>query len=197
VEGTRVVIVAESNQPLESAWIDFDCDGSRDLKLKVGASDLARATGSFVLQMNPERTSAEHVSYRLLFQPRGTALAGRGQVEAEKLEHRIEVQADLAPEISIEEPLESPARVPPGAPVTVRVRALDPDFGLAEWRVQRQPATRARAARGGGRKHARIPWRGRRYAAQPAERDAYALEAAADRCLRTAEAARKGAAAVG
>jgi hypothetical protein len=131
VEGTRVVIVAESNQPLESAWIDFDCDGSRDLKLKVGASDLARASGSFVLQMNPERTAAEHVSYRLLFQPRGTALAGREQVEAEKLEHRIEVQADLAPEISIDEPLESPARVPPGAPVTVRVRALDPDFGLA------------------------------------------------------------------
>jgi hypothetical protein len=131
VEGTRVVIVAESNQPLESAWIDFDCDGSRDLKLKVGASDLARATGSFVLQMNPERTSAEHGSYRLLLQPRGTALADRGQVQAEKLEHRIEVQADLAPEISIEEPLESPARVPPGAPVTVRVRALDPDFGLA------------------------------------------------------------------
>jgi hypothetical protein len=42
VEGTRVVIIAESNQPLESAWIYFDCDGSRDLKLKVGASDLAR-----------------------------------------------------------------------------------------------------------------------------------------------------------
>jgi hypothetical protein len=140
VEGTRVVITAESNQPLESAWIDFGCDGSRDLKLKVGASDLARASGSFVLQMNPERTAAEHASYRLVFQPRGTALAGREQMETEKLEHRIEVLADLAPEISIEEPQESPARVPPGAPVTLRVRALDPDFGLArvgiETRVQ-------------------------------------------------------------
>jgi hypothetical protein len=140
VEGTRVVIIAESNQPLESAWIDFECDGSRDLKLKVGASDLARATGSFVLQMNADRSAAEHASYRLLFQPRGTALAGREQMEVEKLEHRIEVLADLAPEISIEEPRESPARVPPGAPVTVRVRALDPDFGLArvgiETRVQ-------------------------------------------------------------
>ena len=140
VEGTRVVIIAESNQPLESAWIDFGCDGSRDLKLKVGASDLARASGSFVLQMNPERTAAEHASYRLVFQPRGTALAGREQIETEKLEHRIEVLADLAPEISIEEPQESPARVPPGAPVTLRVRALDPDFGLArvgiETRVQ-------------------------------------------------------------
>jgi hypothetical protein len=140
VEGTRVVIIAESNQPLESAWIDFECDGSRDLKLKVGASDLARATGSCVLQMNADRSAAEHASYRLLFQPRGTALAGREQMEVEKLEHRIEVLADLAPEISIEEPRESPARVPPGAPVTVRVRALDPDFGLArvgiETRVQ-------------------------------------------------------------
>ena len=140
VEGTRVVIIAESNQPLESAWIDFECDGSRDLKLKLSASDLTRATASFVMQMNRERTAAEHASYRLLFQPSGTALVGREQVETEKLEHRIEVQADLAPEISIEEPRESPARVPPGAPVTVRVRALDPDFGLArvgiETRVQ-------------------------------------------------------------
>jgi hypothetical protein len=140
VEGTRVVIIAESNQPLESAWIDFECDGSRDLKLKVGASDLARATGSCVVQMNADPSAAEHASYRLLFQPRGTALAGREQMEVEKLEHRIEVLADLAPEISIEEPRESPARVPPGAPVTVRVRALDPDFGLArvgiETRVQ-------------------------------------------------------------
>jgi len=136
VEGTRVVIITESNQPLESAWIDFECDGSRDLKLKVGASDLARASGSFVLQMNSDRTAAEHASYRLQFQPRGTALAGKEQMETEKLEHRIDVLADLAPEISIEEPQESPARVPPGAPVTVRVRALDPDFGLARVGIE-------------------------------------------------------------
>jgi hypothetical protein len=44
--------------------------------------------------------------------------------------------ADLAPEISIEEPQESPARVPPGAPVTLRVRALDPDFGLARVGIE-------------------------------------------------------------
>ena len=136
VEGTRVVIVAESNQPLESAWIDFDCDGKRDLKLKVGSSDLARASGSFVLALDAGRKAAEHASYRLLFQPRGTALAGREQMEAEKIEHRIEVVPDLAPEIAIEEPRESPLRVPPQAPLTVRVRALDPDFGLARVAIE-------------------------------------------------------------
>ncbi|MFM8803216.1 MAG: hypothetical protein ACKOK8_04815, partial [Planctomycetia bacterium] len=136
VEGTRVVLVAESNQPLESAWIDFGCDGSRDLKLKVGASDLTRATGAFVLLLNAERTAAEHSRYRLVFQAKGGATAGPTPLETEQLEHRIEVLADLAPEISIEEPRESPLRVPPGAPVEVRLRALDPDFGLARVAIE-------------------------------------------------------------
>mgnify|MGYP003342971639 CR=1 FL=1 len=55
VEGTRVMLVTESNQPLAGAWVDLDCDGRRDLKLKIGASDLARATGSFTLAMNADR----------------------------------------------------------------------------------------------------------------------------------------------
>ena len=78
VEGTRVVVVTESNQPLEAAWIDFDCDGTRDLRLKIAASDLTRAVGSFVLQMNGDRTAGEHASYRLLFQPRGGTGADGG-----------------------------------------------------------------------------------------------------------------------
>ncbi|MCX7405606.1 MAG: hypothetical protein NT089_07780, partial [Planctomycetia bacterium] len=136
IEGTQVTIIAESNQPLESAWIDFDCDDKRDVRLKVGASDLARATGTFSLRMNAERTAAEHSSYRLLFQLRGGAAISKDQVVAEKLEHRIEVTADLEPEVSIEEPRESPLRVPPGKPVTVRVLAVDPDFGLAHVGIE-------------------------------------------------------------
>ncbi|RLT12627.1 MAG: hypothetical protein DWI25_09060, partial [Planctomycetota bacterium] len=124
-------IVAESNRPLESAGIDFDCDDKKDVPLTVGASDLARASGSFELRMNGERTAAKHASYRLLFQPQGSSLVGKEPMRPEKMEHRIEVTADLVPEVSMEEPRESPLRVPPASPVTLRVRAMDPDFGLA------------------------------------------------------------------
>ncbi|MCE2727963.1 MAG: hypothetical protein LW698_14500 [Planctomycetaceae bacterium] len=131
VEGTKVTLEAESNQPLEAAWIDLDCEGKRDIRLRVGASDLARATGGLVLRLNRDRNGPEHASYRLLFQPRGATAAHREQVIAEKMEHRIEVQPDLAPEVTIEAPEEATLGVPPGAPVPIRVRALDPDFGLA------------------------------------------------------------------
>ena len=136
VEGTQVTIVGESNQPLEAAWIDFDCDGKRDLKFKLSANDLARATVTFAIHMNADRTASEHASYRLFFQPRGVVSAGREEVIAELMEHRIEVVADMPPEVSIEEPRESVVRVPPGSPVTVRVRAMDPDFALSRVGIE-------------------------------------------------------------
>jgi len=140
LEGTEVTVVAESNQPLEDAWIDFDGDGGRDLKFVKSASDHARVTKTFHLRLNTEGTGPEHSSYRLLFQPLSAGAVGREQVVTDPLEHRIEVLADVAPEVAIDEPRESPLRVPPAAPVTVRVQALDPDFALArvgiETRIQ-------------------------------------------------------------
>ena len=139
LEGTLATVMAESNQSLEAAWVDFACNGGRDLKFKQGAIDLTRVNVSFPLYLNADRSGPEHASYRLLFQPRGKTGAGE-PVLTEAMEHRIEVVADVAPEVSVEEPRESPLRVPPAAPVTVRLRALDPDFALAraglETRVQ-------------------------------------------------------------
>ncbi|RLS75994.1 MAG: hypothetical protein DWI03_10365, partial [Planctomycetota bacterium] len=135
VEGTKVTIVAESNQPLESAWIDLGCDGSRDVALKLGPRDLARVSGTFTLRMNGERTGADAEAYRLVFQPRSST-AKRERAVTEKLEHRIEVIPDLAPEVTIEEPAEKVMRVPPGSPVPIRVQAVDPDFGLASVRLE-------------------------------------------------------------
>jgi hypothetical protein len=130
VEGTRVTVIAESNRPIDTAWLEFDGSGGRDRGMKVGASDLARATVSFDLRMNADRSGPEHAAYRLAFRPRGPAGAKEDPV-AEQMDHRIEVVADLGPEVAIEHPRESPLRVPVDAPVAVRVRAFDPDFGLA------------------------------------------------------------------
>jgi hypothetical protein len=136
VEGTQVTIVAECNQPLDAAWIDFECDGDHDLPFNKKATDLARVTKSFPLQMNADRSGPAHAFYRLVFRPRAASGSAREPEVIEPMEHRIEVIPDLAPEVSIEEPRESPARVPPGAPVAIRVRALDPDFGLARVGIE-------------------------------------------------------------
>lgn len=142
VEGTQVTIVAECNQPLDAAWIDFECDGDHDLPFNKKANDLARVTKSFPLQMTADRSGPAHAFYRLVFRPRAASGAAREPEVVEPMEHRIEVIPDLAPEVSIEEPRESPARVPPDAPVAIRVRALDPDFGLARVGIE----TRLRGA---------------------------------------------------
>ncbi|MGI9177020.1 MAG: hypothetical protein ACR2IT_04090, partial [Pirellulales bacterium] len=136
LEGTKVTVVAESNHPLEAAWIDLGSDGKRDVPLAVAPQDLARARGTFMLQLNAERSAADHASYRLLFQPKASSLARREPAVADKMEYRIEVIPDLAPEVSIEEPTDKVVRVPPDAPVTIRVRAVDPDFGLTSVSVE-------------------------------------------------------------
>jgi len=130
VEGTQVTVVAECNHPLEAAWIDLGCDGKRDVPLAVAPQDLARARGTFTLRLDAERSAAEHASYRLLFQPKAASHGRREPAVTEKMEYRIEVIPDLAPEVSIEEPAEKVVRVPPDAPVSILVRAVDPDFGL-------------------------------------------------------------------
>ena len=145
VEGTKVTIVAECNHPLESAWIDLGCDGKRKVPLTVGQQDLARGRGSFTLHLNADRSAAEYASYRLMFQPKSAPAASREPVTTEKMEYRIDVEPDMAPEVSIEEPAEKVVRVPPSAPVTIRVRGEDPDFGLASVSVE------TRLAQGGGK----------------------------------------------
>jgi hypothetical protein len=136
VEGTRVTIVAEGNRPLDAAWVDLGCDGKKDVPLRISQHDLARATGSFALRMNADRTGPAASSYRLGFVPRGSGASDREEAVLEKLEHRIEVTADLAPEVTIEEPRQQVLRVPPDAAVTVRVRALDPDFALGRVAIE-------------------------------------------------------------
>jgi hypothetical protein len=127
IEGTEVTLVAVGNRPLSAAWIDFGCDGRRDKPLLVNAGDPTRAAVTFDLRLD---AAAQQTSYRLLFEPHEPA-GGSRELVTEDLQHRIEVLPDMAPEISLEEPQKSPLRVPPDAPVRIRVRAVDPDFGLA------------------------------------------------------------------
>ncbi|MCS5618170.1 MAG: hypothetical protein NZ658_09245, partial [Pirellulales bacterium] len=136
VEGTRVTIVAQANRPLHSAGIDLGSDGRRDVALTISGKDRTIGEGSFVLRLDPDRKAAEFGSYRFAFRSRSEAGGPSADDLTGGLEYRIEVIPDLAPEVEIEVPAEKVLAVPPDAPVTVRVKALDPDFGLASVRVE-------------------------------------------------------------
>ena len=141
IEGTEVTIVAESNHPLDTARIDL---GSGDKRtMEIDAKDLAKGRGKFILRLSPDRSAAAHSSYHLLFKPKATSLSPRKDEVVDKMQYRIEVLPDLAPEVAIEEPAEKVVRVPPDAPVTVRLRAVDPDFGLASVMVETRLAAGA------------------------------------------------------
>lgn len=68
IEGTTVTIIAESNQSLERAWLDFDCDGRNDKPMSIDIRDRTRATlNRVLLEMNADRSQSKHASYRLVF----------------------------------------------------------------------------------------------------------------------------------
>ncbi|MFM9026333.1 MAG: hypothetical protein ACKON7_13520 [Planctomycetaceae bacterium] len=135
-EFTKVTLTAESNRPLDVAWVDPECAGreSERKRLRIGQHDLSRAIGEFPLRMNADRTGPEFASYRLGFRPRAAAGAPETEI-VEKLEQRVEVIPDLPPEVTIEAP-DDAIRVPPSAPVAIRVRAVDPDYALARVFVE-------------------------------------------------------------
>jgi collagen type III alpha len=136
IEGTRVTITAESNRSLETAAIDLGCDGRRDVALVLERPENTRAKGSFTLKLNAERGGPEFAAYRFVYRSRAEGGGRSGEDLIGSLEHRIEVVPDLAPEVMIEVPEQKVLRVPPRAPVTVRVQASDPDFGLASVRLE-------------------------------------------------------------
>jgi hypothetical protein len=136
VEGTRVTVTAEANRPLDVAAIDLGCDGRRNVSLALDKPTAMHGKASFTLELNADRTEPKVSAYRFIYRPKVTSGHQTESDVISPLEHRIEVTPDLAPEVTIEVPEEKVLRVPPDAPVVVRVRALDPDFGLTKVHVE-------------------------------------------------------------
>ncbi|MEX1075813.1 MAG: hypothetical protein WED27_05120, partial [Pirellulales bacterium] len=135
VEGTRVTIVAEANRPLDNAAVDLGCDNRKNVSLALARPEGTTGKATITLDLNAERTAARFGSYRFIYRPRAASAHRPEQDVVGRLEHLVEVFPDLAPEVAIEVPREKVLRVPPDAPVTVGVQAVDPDFGLAIVRV--------------------------------------------------------------
>lgn len=125
LEGTRVLLTAEANLPVESAEIDLGADGRPDVRLRPEG---VRATGSFTLRLAEEGRSAP-TEYVLRFaSPDGSATHSPPR-------RRIEVIADLPPEAAVLSPEAVEIEVSVDRPVRLEVEARDPDFALSRVRL--------------------------------------------------------------
>jgi hypothetical protein len=122
VEGTQVTLHATANQEIARAEIDLDCTGKPGVVMKSQATE---ATGRFVLSMKSDATDEpEYTSYQLRFTDT------HKRQNHQPIRHRIEVLRDLPPEVQIVEPAEEEVAVAENGQLDIRVRAVDPDFGL-------------------------------------------------------------------
>ena len=131
LEGTRVVLTADANQPIGSAYVAFDQARNKDIELAPDATK-RKAIGSFNLGLTKDRTKPLHTSYVLRF----TNIDG--QENPKPIEHRIEVTADQPPELKVVEPTSPPEKelqVAIGDALRITLAAQDVDFQLAKLSV--------------------------------------------------------------
>jgi collagen type III alpha len=124
IEGTKVTLQAESNVPLSQAQIDFDCRGVAIRSMLV---DQAKATGRFVLRLNPDQpTEPLYRTYQLLIRDTD------GRKNHRPTRHTIEVFADLPPTVAFVQPPPELIELPQNGQHQWDVKAADPDFGLRQ-----------------------------------------------------------------
>jgi len=131
LEGSRVVITAEANQRIKSAYASFDGSRQRDLEFATEEGG-QRAVGSINLALGKDRTTSTHRSYLLRFANID------GQENPKPIEYKIEVTADQPPEVKVTEPATPETQViqlPLGESLRITLAARDPDFKLADLSV--------------------------------------------------------------
>jgi hypothetical protein len=119
IEGTKVTIEARANVPIESAYIDFNSDGGRDLPLSVEGK---AAKGSFLLGLKDDRPLFD--SYQIRF------LDAAGRENPQPVRHTVEVLPDQPPAIEITAPAKDVVEVPLNGSLPIALRAADRDFKL-------------------------------------------------------------------
>lgn len=122
IEGTRVTLEALANQDIDSAHVDFDCNGTLDLRMRV-EGQTARAT--FGLSLRDDRRTPEHGSYQVTFKN------AAGEQNPRPVRYQIDVTRDIPPEIQFVAPRKDEIDLPADAAVDLEIVANDPDFALA------------------------------------------------------------------
>ncbi|HVX62069.1 MAG TPA: hypothetical protein VHC19_15735 [Pirellulales bacterium] len=129
LEGTRVTIRATASHDIRSADLDFDCDGRRDVAMKV---DGRKASVEFPLRLKAGTDQPEHESYQLRFRNL------QGHENPKPIRYAIEVIRDVPPEVAIVEPRLQPTEeytLMAGESLPLALTASDPDFKLADVRL--------------------------------------------------------------
>jgi hypothetical protein len=131
LEGTKVVVHATANQPIKSAWIEFDphVTGRPPEMIRL-ATEGTRAWGAVVLELKEDRQTPWHETYQVRFYNE------RGHQNDEPSLHRLEVIRDLPPEVQILAPAKPRIEVPEDGAVPMEVRGVDPDFGLSKLQLR-------------------------------------------------------------
>lgn len=148
VEGTRVTVRARANQPIAAAVLEFDpppaddgptADSARGVQSGPLASSPHRVElefrgpegwCTFVCELDATRARARHANYQLRFATES------GHRNPQPVLHRIEVLADLAPEVEILTPGADRIEVPEDGRQPIEIRAVDPDYGLTAIRFE-------------------------------------------------------------
>lgn len=120
IQGTQVTLTAVANRDIAKADLDFDCDGTTDLRMKVQGR---QAIASFAMQMGKDGRP-EHASYQLRF------IDADGKDNPQPIRHRIETLPDEAPLVEFLAPSGDETPLAANGVLLMAVRAVDPDFAL-------------------------------------------------------------------
>ncbi|QDU74675.1 hypothetical protein Pan97_16880 [Bremerella volcania] len=135
LEGTMVTIRAVSNRPIQKAYIEFDpvADSPivslNTIPLQVNSEEPIKASVRFPLEMNDAGSAGKFRSYQIRFR------TDDGVLNPHPVLYHIDVVRDLPPEIEYLEPTASEVELPANRSLDVRLRAIDPDYGIRQMRV--------------------------------------------------------------
>ncbi|TWT82148.1 hypothetical protein CA13_36090 [Planctomycetes bacterium CA13] len=138
IDGTRVTIRAKVNRPVQNATIQFNPKPLGDsVRATAGKMEMqidesgTFASVSFPVRHVRQRSAAVQLeSYRVEVQDE------TGQTNPEPIVYPIRVIADLAPEVTIVMPQQSPKNIPIDSQQIIEIHAADPDFGLRRIEVE-------------------------------------------------------------
>ncbi len=136
LEGTQVTVRAEANQPIADAYIDFNCDGVKDRRMKV---DTKQATVTFPLRYiakpGQRGMAPEFESYQIRFSNL------QRHENPQPIRHSIEIIADLPPQAQIVDPTEKEVELPLNGSLEIKVRASDADYALSQVQLHGELAS--------------------------------------------------------
>ncbi len=136
IEGTVVTVHAKANHKIKAARIEFDPDASSQPESQRMTSQGDETWHTFTLLWDDTRNASQHSSYQVSFVPELSLQSASGLRTALPAVHKILVTPDLSPEISILTPRRKEIDVPVNGMQRIKIRALDPDFGLTEISLQ-------------------------------------------------------------